>query len=332
MAGFTTGKVAKRTTGGFSTPSSTGPSFGSLFSNLQGRQDAANQANEARYQQGLQTFGDAFTASNTIGQSAKNNIADALSQNNARSLQSSISRGLGNTTIQDAMYRGNQKVADAANLAQDEATAGRGINLSLAKAQFIANRNDTGPDAGLFSNLMQQASSDASGAKRTGTITSGGSGGGMGSMGSLGSFGGGGGGGSSGSGVADYYKMGATAGGSTTSPIGNPYYGPIALPLPFANLGGTPGSGASQAMIDAGMPAGSIQITQGGTTTSNLPSVPSATADAGDQLPPDDAPEYAPETSGAMTMEQWAANRGWIGMTPQDKATGYSKYLASMNR
>jgi hypothetical protein len=232
------------------------------------------------------------------------------------------------------MFRGNQKVADAANLAQDEATAGRGINLNLAKAQFIANKQRHRPRPGpVLEPDAAGVQSDASGAKRSGTITSGGIGRGHGlGWGSLGSFGGGGGGGSSGSGVADYYKMGATAGGSTTSPIGNPYYGPIALPLPFANLGGTPGSGASQAMIDAGMPAGSIQITQGGTTTSNLPSVPSATADAGDQLPPDDAPEYAPETSGAMTMEQWAANRGWIGMTPQDKATGYSKYLASMNR
>lgn len=298
-----------------------GSNFSSLFTQLQDQQNAANQANEARYQQGLQSFGDAFSASDSIGQSAKNNIADTLTQNNAKSLQSSITRGLGNTTIQDSLYRGNQKVADAANLAQDDANASRKINLNLAKAQFIANRNDTGPDLSMFSQLLKDAASDASDAKRDGTILPGGGGGGGGAGAGSGSpFGsGGGGGGGSGGGPAIYWP---SAGGATNPTGGSPYGGAI-LGSPFANLGGTPGGGG---LIPAN-PGSTPGVYPTGGSPAPLPS------DMGGGSFPPIEQEYDDSTPGqgggapvaTFTYEQWLANDP-VGKTMSwlDKEMGWA--------
>lgn len=159
---------------------------------LQG-QNKANAANEQRYQQGLTTLQQGHTQASGLLQSASDQIANngqaAANRINLQeqqglgsAAQSAVSRGLTNTTISDALNRGVSRDANDARLANQEAIntqqsqikaqqANEQLQGNGSIASFIAARNDTSPDLGLLSSLVQGAASNPAGAQRSGSIT-----------------------------------------------------------------------------------------------------------------------------------------------------------------
>lgn len=98
---------------------------------LQASQDAM-MANALGQYDALET-----TGLEGLGQSARGRIADAYTMEQSRSLQSLIDRGLGNSTVVDAMRRG--LIADETKQYQslDEQLRRERMNLSLGKLGFI---------------------------------------------------------------------------------------------------------------------------------------------------------------------------------------------------
>jgi hypothetical protein len=258
----------------------------SIASALQTSTNQANQANNLRYGQGLGVLtGGVNQASGYLDQAlqsdmgssrgAMNKVQQQYEFDSGKTQQSAINRGIGNTTIADALQQMNKRTRDDSMLNIDNAAAQRRSALYSNMASnarsgagdisgFIANRNDIAPDLGQYASLVQNAAAAPDpNAKRTATVTngsinspirmgsgalgssplagySGSSGGGGGTIsGAL--SGGGGGGGSSSGGSGGYFT-------------GNGLAAPAAAPSPVAP------SGPSQVMAGAGYAPGSISI------------------------------------------------------------------------
>lgn len=211
-------------------------------------QNQSNDANAARYNQGIGVLsGGANQATDYLNQAQQNlaGIGQAQAQEIERqrqaasghATQSAISRGLGDTTVTDALQQGVQHTADLANIANNESVARQQSGLYQAQAGqtdqsanslagFIANRNDTGPSLGEISGLISGMASNPGTGGRSGTIMGGpggappplppvnsGSGGGGGAMGSGGFF--------SGSGYNGFGGANAGSGGFATGGYGS---------------------------------------------------------------------------------------------------------------
>jgi hypothetical protein len=232
---------------------------------LQTQQDAANSANNLRYGQGLGVLtggyntsaGDieqAIAASNLNGTTAKKQVGVQLQNDLGHTEQDAINRGLGNTTIRNAMLDMDKRRSNDANQAIDEQVSNRLSGLKLQAAQnanqgagsiagYIAGRNDVGPDAGMYANLAAQAAANKLSTTKSvsttvspefraamaGGMSGSGAGSGIGSSGYSGSTGGGGssggasgGGGASYSGgsIANYLGGGGTSAPQVSAPAG----------------------------------------------------------------------------------------------------------------
>lgn len=111
-------------------------------SDLTKLQDKANAENEARYQQLL-------ALANQFGTTATQQNTDLTNNQLGSTQQSLISRGLGNTTIQDSMLAGVRRRGQQAQNAINEQTARQ-------KADIIQNRTDKAPDMGLYASLLSR--------------------------------------------------------------------------------------------------------------------------------------------------------------------------------
>ncbi len=273
-----------------------GSSISNYISQLSTAQNAANQANNQRYGQGLGVLSQGYgqgaqylqnAADNTanIGKTEQQQIDIAKQQGLGGVVQNTVSRGLNNTTIQDALKSGVNRTADLATTANNESIA-RQQNAVMEQqaaqanqgaqgiAGYIAQRSDKAPDQSAMAALVQGAASNASGARRTAQI-----GGNMppaqGWIGSSStppvSSGGAGGGGALGSG--QYFNM-ATGGGSTGGGGAGSYSGGGSIANAISGTGTqAPTTSAddqySQAMANAGYGKGAISITPN-STNNNL--------------------------------------------------------------
>jgi hypothetical protein len=288
----------------------------SIASAVQSGTDQANAANQQRYGQGLGVLTNgatsaqnyiqsAITNSDKVGQSARDRVGVNLQNAQGNTLQSAVSRGLGNTTILDSLQRGNARDAETANQSIDEQLADRKSSLNLQQAGqanqgansiagFIAARNDVAPDLGLYSSLAQKAAASTAGAKQSGTTINAPASytGGLGSSGGSGikapSSGGGsssgtyfnnaasGGGGAIGGNQGGYYSGGtaAPAGGSISSAISQPAAGGDSNFSPYM---ASQGYGKGTTSIT---PTGSVMNDAGNTLITPLPDAPAAGAPA----------------------------------------------------
>lgn len=217
----------------------------SYINAFQTGQNQSNQANNQRYNQGLGVLnsggqsaqgylGQALANTQSLGEGERQQLAQQYQNQSGQVAQSAVSRGLGNTTVTDALQSGVNRTRDLGNINLNESLARQSAAVQQQQAaqanqtsgsiaNFIQGRNDVGPDAGLLSNLVTGAASNPGNAVRTGTVThqpapsipdvssglssSGGGGGalgsggymGAGSFGQAGYFGAGGGGGGGGS-------------------------------------------------------------------------------------------------------------------------------------
>lgn len=166
----------------------------SSINGLQLQQDAANRSNDLRYSQGLNLLNKGYSDSMgsiekaildsaSFGNTAKKKI-DYQQQNDLGSdQQRATSRGLGNTTILNAMNDQSRRRANDATAQVDEQIANQRAGLRLQQGQltsntagsiasFIAARNDQGPDASMYANLAAQAAAAPSGQKNVSTTVS----------------------------------------------------------------------------------------------------------------------------------------------------------------
>lgn len=123
-------------------PHNRGGGAESVIKQLQAKQDEANAANEARYQQLLelaQRFGQSMLADNAM-----------LTQQQMASAGSNLaSRGLGNSTIVNAIQGGIQR--------QGQMQANRIQDLLLNNQMgIIERRTDQHPNLGLLAQLLMQ--------------------------------------------------------------------------------------------------------------------------------------------------------------------------------
>lgn len=154
--------------------------FNSIMNQIQAAQKAANTANEQRYQQLLGTISGLQTTNNGTynqilqslagtGAAERTQLARSTAKRKGSALQSLISRGLGNTTIRNAVLNsigqnqqfGLQQIAgqqarQKASALQSQAASNQSITAMQANA--IQSRNDVGPNLSMYASLLQQAS------------------------------------------------------------------------------------------------------------------------------------------------------------------------------
>lgn len=114
-----------------------------IIKQMQTAQEKANLLNEQRYQQILAQY-------EGLGQAGRARIEQQTLQRQAQATQSLTSRGLGGTTITSAVERGIASDAEMQRQQLEE-------SVSMQRAGVMERRTDTGPDLGMFANLLQIA-------------------------------------------------------------------------------------------------------------------------------------------------------------------------------
>lgn len=137
------------------TPNQTQTQGPSLVEQFQAAQEAANAANEARFQQGLRLFEEQQRLAASMGAQEAQDIRAGAAQTQARGQQDLVSRGLGNTTAVLAPRIAAQREADAGLGRLRDRQTQRRLGIIGDKIGFIERREDTGPDFGLLAQLMQ---------------------------------------------------------------------------------------------------------------------------------------------------------------------------------
>jgi len=208
---------------------------------------AAKAANESRYAEGLGTLklgaSQSMASLTNAGLAQKQALQRQLANARGSTTQSAISRGIGNTTIMDALQRGNTDVYNTGmnDLASRLATLR--ANQQTQNASSISNalfaRNDVGPDVNALAQQVAAASAAAQPVRTNsyGPSSSGISGGSMGPSSSGISGGGGGGGGGDGgysSAIGGYFT------GNGSAPSGGSIFTPKPGDNYFTGNGSTP--------------------------------------------------------------------------------------------
>lgn len=164
----------------------------SIMQIFQNMQELANQANEQRYQDILGVIGQTQESVRgtydeiggllaNLGESSRENIQRQEERGKAQSYQSLINRGLGGSTIKDAMERRIGEQADIAEGQLDESLraqqagvlqqlAGAEERMGSFLAQMMEARTDQGPPADLYSSLLQQQAAAGGGGRGGGAI------------------------------------------------------------------------------------------------------------------------------------------------------------------
>ena len=125
--------------------------------------DAANQANEARYQDALYGFYDRYRRGlgmlAGMGQQEARDINEIHDQQFARNQNDLIGRGLGNSTVMATMRMGTDRERAAALGRLNERVRGQVMNtdagLSADVLNFMERKTETGPDPRLLAQLAQ---------------------------------------------------------------------------------------------------------------------------------------------------------------------------------
>lgn len=136
----------------------------SIVKAMQDAQNAANKANQKRYDQGLgvltQAKNQALAANANTGQAQLAGIQRDETNSLAGADQQAISRGLGNTTIRSALQSQVKRRADDARQGAYDNIAQRKSALTLQASNPIADaifaRNDNGPDINSAASILAQ--------------------------------------------------------------------------------------------------------------------------------------------------------------------------------
>jgi hypothetical protein len=154
--------------GGFA-PSQPSMDVQKLWDTYQKKTDEANAANEKRYNEGLGLYDQMVAGYKNpgYGQGTRDQINQRQKQDTASGMQSLVNSGLYNSTIAPTVAQAASEAAQRSmNDLNDQIT--QNVNSALSqKAQFIANRNDVGPDLGNMANIISQIGEGAYGGNGT---------------------------------------------------------------------------------------------------------------------------------------------------------------------
>jgi hypothetical protein len=155
--------------------------FDEIMSSYDAAVAAANKANEARYNKAVAALASAQTRSSELygqadqlltglGTTRNDQINTDTTQAKAATQQSASNRGLGNSTVVDSLLRGLSSDQTKAQTQVSEAVdtqrsglktqeAGANTNLAALMANLYGSKYDNAPNAALYSQLAQKASS-----------------------------------------------------------------------------------------------------------------------------------------------------------------------------
>lgn len=168
-------------------------SISGLMQQLQSQQDAANAANDKRYNQSLSNqatqhgaaegmYNQANADIANIGQAGGQRIDLNAQKAAAMGQQSLVGRGLGNTTIRDSVARGYADDAELQHQGLDEQVGREKAGLLTQQAGYenqyanqlsgvYESRNDVAPNTDLYAGLIQQAMAGQTNAANKPTTT-----------------------------------------------------------------------------------------------------------------------------------------------------------------
>lgn len=136
-------------------------STAALINMFKAAQTKANEANEARYQELLKTYGGDRSMEDIIrqfGAVAKNRIASNMTTQQKAATGDLVASGLAVPEVVQNVKQGLR--TDAENQAQsaNEVMARQAAGGLAGKAAAIEAKTETGPDMGMFAQLLQMAS------------------------------------------------------------------------------------------------------------------------------------------------------------------------------
>lgn len=133
--------------------------FNDYTTRFQQQMDAANEANQARYDQGLGLWGQIgqqYAPGGSFGAGSLAQLEQQKIGDVAAAQQQMGSSGLWNTTVAAALPSAwEQQVGTPGRLGIEQARAGRYGEALAGQAGFIERAYDTGPDMGMFADLMR---------------------------------------------------------------------------------------------------------------------------------------------------------------------------------
>lgn len=141
--------------------------FTALINMWKTAQADANAANEARYTQLLQMYGNTPTSMvdmiNQYGTAAKNRISTNMQTGQAQAASDLAARGLNIPGVTRSVQRGLRSDAETQMLSVGEAQNRQMAGAMGGKLLTVANKTDQAPDASMFSSLLQAAAAGNAG-------------------------------------------------------------------------------------------------------------------------------------------------------------------------
>ncbi len=132
------------------------------YSQFEDAQRKANEANEARYQEGLGKFGqveDMYKPGGSWGAGMSAQIESQKGRDVASGMQNLVSSGMGNTTVAASLPQAwEQNVGSQARLNLADLQGERYASALGNTAGFIERRTDAAPDMGQYADLVAQSS------------------------------------------------------------------------------------------------------------------------------------------------------------------------------
>lgn len=138
-------------------------SYQDIIANFQAKQDAANAANEKRYEEALALYGDIveqYKPGGAFGAGFEAQLGRQKTKTVAGQTQQLVSSGLYGTSVTAGLgQKFEEEVGMPARLKLEDVRMGRYAEAVGQKAGLIERREDTGPDYGMIAQLSSQAAS-----------------------------------------------------------------------------------------------------------------------------------------------------------------------------
>ena len=138
-------------------------SYQEIIANFQAKQDAANLANQKRYEEALALYGDIveqYKPGGAFGSGFEAQLERQKTKTVAGQTQQLVSSGLYGTSVTAGLgQKFEEEVGMPARLKLEDIRMGRYAEAVGQKAGLIERREDVGPDYGMIAQLSAQAAS-----------------------------------------------------------------------------------------------------------------------------------------------------------------------------
>ena len=138
-----------------------------IIAQFQAKQDAANAANEKRYEEALTLYSDIveqYKPGGAFGAGFEAQLGRQKTKTVAGQTQQLVSSGLFGTSVTAGLgQKFEEEVGQPARLKLEDIRMGRYAEAIRSKAGLIERRDDVGPDYGMIANLSAQAANRPSG-------------------------------------------------------------------------------------------------------------------------------------------------------------------------